>query len=203
MHCCAGITKDFISHLPETERRYYGLGPDGEPNGFLVDVGLGKIEGSLPAPTKEQLLEAGRAALQYNHSFGITSWLDPLADESVLATYRQLSERGELTAHVAAFPQVFARKPAEELARVQKLQQEFKGVPNLTISGVKIFADGVAEFPSQTAAMSKPYRSSGKNGELLFDPARFAELAIAADKQGLIVHVHALGDRAVKESLTG
>jgi predicted amidohydrolase YtcJ len=199
----AGITKDFISHLAETERRYYGLGPDGEPNGFLVDAGLGKIQGSLPAPTKEQLLEAGRAALQYNHSLGITSWLDPLADESVLATYRQLAEHGELTAHVVAFPQVFARKPAEELAGVQKLRQEFKGVPNLTVSGVKIFADGVVEFPSQTAAMSRPYRNSGKNGELLFDPARFAELAIAADKQGLVVHVHALGDRAVKESLNG
>ncbi len=199
----AGITKDFISHLPETERRYYGLGPDGEPNGFLVDTGLGKIQGSLPAPTNEQLLEAGRAALQYNHSLGITSWLDPLADESVLATYRQLSERGELTAHVAAFPQVFARKPVEELAEVQKLRQKFKDVPNLTVSGIKIFADGVVEFPSQTAAMSKPYRNTGKNGELLFDPARFAELAIMADKQGLIVHVHALGDRAVKESLNG
>src|SRR6266566_2974905 len=199
----AGITRDFIQHLPATERQYYGLGADGEANGFLVDAGLRKIQESLPAPTKEQLLQAGRAALQYNHSLGITSWLDPLADESVVATYRQLSERGELSAHVAAFPQVFARKPAEELARVQKLRQEFKGVPNLTIPGVKIFADGVVEFPSQTAAMSKPYRNTGKNGELLFDPARFAELAIAADKQGLIVHVHALGDQAVKESLNG
>ena len=51
--------------------------------------------------------------------------------------------------------------------------------------------------------MTKPYRNSGKNGELLFEPARFAELVIAADKQGLIVHVHALGDLAVKESLNG
>jgi predicted amidohydrolase YtcJ len=199
----AGITKDFIGHLRATDRQYYGLGPDGEPNGFLVDAGLGNIQKQLPEPTKEQLLKAGHAALQYNHSLGITSWLDPLADESVLATYRQLAERGELTAHVAAFVQVLARKPAEELAGVQKLRQEFKGVPNLTVPGVKIFADGVIEFPSQTAAMSKPYRNSGKNGELLFDPARFAELVIAADKQGLIVHVHALGDRAVKESLDG
>jgi predicted amidohydrolase YtcJ len=37
----------------------------------------------------------------------------------------------------------------------------------------------------------------------LFDPARFAELVIQADKQGLIVHVHAIGDRAVKEALNG
>jgi len=199
----AGITKDFIQHLPATERQYYGLGADLEPNGFVVDAGKRKIEESLPAPTKEQLLEAGRAAIQYNHSLGITSWLDPLVDEPTLETYLQLSELGELTAHVVAFPQVFARKPAEELANVQRLREQFKNVRNLAVSGVKIFADGVVEYPSQTAAMTKPYRNTGKSGELLFEPARFAELAIAADKQGLIVHVHALGDRAVKESLNG
>lgn len=199
----AGITKDFIQHLPANDRQYYGVDSKLEPNGFLVDAGLRKVQENLPEPTKEQLLEGGRAAVQYNHSLGITSWLDPLSDESVLETYRQLAEHGELTAHVVAFPQVLARKPAEELANVQKLREKFKSVPNLSVTGVKIFADGVVEYPSQTAAMTKPYRNSGKNGELLFEPARFAELVIAADKQGLIVHVHALGDLAVKESLNG
>ena len=199
----AGITKDFIQHLAANDRQYYGVDADLEPNGFLVDAGLRKIQENLPEPTKEQLLEGGRAALDYNHSLGITSWLDPLADESVLETYRQLAERGELTAHVVAFPQVFARKPAEELANVQRLREKFKSIPHLTVSGVKIFADGVVEYPSQTAAMTRPYRNSGKSGELLFEPARFAELVIAADKQGLIVHVHALGDLAVKEALNG
>ena len=199
----AGITKDFVQHLPANDRQYYGVDWKLEPNGFLVDAGLRKVQENLPEPTKEQLLEGGRAAVQYNHSLGITSWLDPLADESVLETYRQLAEHGELTAHVVAFPQVLARKPAEELANVQKLREKFKSIPNLSVTGVKIFADGVVEYPSQTAAMTKPYRNSGKNGELLFEPARFAELVIAADKQGLIVHVHALGDLAVKESLNG
>ena len=199
----AGITKNFIQLLPTSDRQYYGVDSDQEPNGFLVDAGLRKVQESLPEPSKEQLLEGGRAAVQYNHSLGITSWLDPLADESVLETYRQLAEHGELIAHVVAFPQVFALKPAEELANVQRLREKFKNIPNLSVVGVKIFADGVVEYPSQTAAMTKPYRNSGKNGELLFEPARFAELVIAADKQGLIVHVHALGDLAVKEALNG
>ena len=199
----AEITKDFISHLSETDRKYYGTDSNLEPNGFVVDAGHRKLQAVVPQPTKEQLLEAGRAAVQYNHSLGITSWLDPIADESVLTAYRQLAERGELTAHVAGMVQVYAKDPAAELRNVQKIRQEYKDVPNLTIPGVKIFADGVAEYPSQTAAMSTPYRNSGKSGELLFDAARFAELAIAADKQGLIVHVHALGDRAVTESLNG
>jgi predicted amidohydrolase YtcJ len=71
------------------------------------------------------------------------------------------------------------------------------------VTGIKIFADGVAEFPSQTAHLTKPYKNTGHNGDLLFDPAKFAELCISADKQGLIIHVHAIGDGAVTASLDG
>ena len=169
-----------------------------------MDAGVDKIEAFVPAPSQQQLLEAGRAAVQYLHSLGITAWLDAMAEPPILATYRSLAQNGELTAHVAALPVVNPRNDlAKELEIVQKQRQEFAGTPNLTIPGIKVFADGVLEFPSQTASLTKPYRNTGKSGDLLFDPARFAELATAADKQGLIVHVHALGDRAVKESLNG
>ena len=200
----AGITKEFLAHLSAAERAYYGAGKDGEPNGFAVDAGREKLDAVVPPPSKEQLLAGGRAAVQYLHSLGITAWLDALADDSVLSTYKSLAEHGELTAHVAAFWKVEPRnEPAKELEIVRKVRQQYAGIPNLTIPGIKVFADGVLEYPSQTAALTKPYRNTGKPGDLLFDPARFAELATAADKQGLIVHVHALGDRAVKEALNG
>jgi predicted amidohydrolase YtcJ len=51
--------------------------------------------------------------------------------------------------------------------------------------------------------LTAPYKNSGRLGDLLFDPTRFAELATLTDKQGLIVHVHAIGNRAVKEALNG
>jgi predicted amidohydrolase YtcJ len=198
----AGVTKEFVSHLSDLERSYYGVGRDLEPNGFAVDSGLSKIRTVVPAPTKEQWLEGGRAAVQYLHSMGITAWIDAVANEPVLSTYKSLAERGELTAHVAAFPVANPRNdPAQELAAYQKLRAKFAGVPELAMPGIKVFADGVVEYPSQTAALTRPYRNTGKSGELLFDPARFAVLVTAADKQGLIVHIHALGDLAVKESL--
>ena len=199
----ARITKEFISRLSERERAYYGLGPELQPNGFLVDAGLDNLMSVVPAPTKEQWLDGGRAAVQYLHSLGITAWLDPLADEAVLSTYKLLANRGELTVSVvAAFPQVSPRNdPAKELAAVQQLRKQFQGVPHLTIPGFKIFADGVVEYPSQTAALTKPYKNTGRSGDLLFDPAQFAGLVTAADRQGLIVHVHAIGNRAVKETL--
>ncbi|MBN0134100.1 amidohydrolase family protein, partial [Pseudomonas aeruginosa] len=44
---------------------------------------------------------------------------------------------------------------------------------------------------------------SRKTGELLIDPAHFGELVSAADASGWLVHVHAIGDRAVREALNG
>jgi predicted amidohydrolase YtcJ len=200
----AGVNEEFLSHLTDLQRSYYGVGRDLAPTGFAVDAGLDKIQALLPAPTKEQYLEGARAAVNYLHSLGITAWLDPMASEPIFAAYRTLAESGELTAHVAAFPVVNPRNdPVQELEAFQKLRSKFAGLADLTIPGIKVFADGVVEFPSQTAALTKPYRNSGKSGELLFDPARFAVLVAAADKQGLIVHVHAIGDLAVKESLNG
>jgi predicted amidohydrolase YtcJ len=158
---------------------------------------------AVPQPSRQELLSAGRSAVHYLNSLGITAWLDARAGEPVLTAYRDLSEHGELTAHVGAFPEVKAMKETDEdpLAKVQILRKEFNDVPNLRIPGIKIYADGVAEYPSQTAAMSAPYKNSGKYGELLINPARFSQVVTAADKQGLIVHIHAIGDKAVTESL--
>jgi len=201
----AGITADFLKKLSVGERSYYGVDneKDLQPNGFLVDAGMEKIEPLLPAPTADELLAAGRAAVQYNYSLGITAWLDPLASDYVLRAYKMLADRGELTSEVVAFPQVFARDPAAELAGLQKTREAYKNVPHLHVTGIKVFADGVAEYPSQTAHLSKPYRNTGRNGDLLFEPKKFAELCVAADKQGLIIHVHAIGDGAVTEALDG
>jgi predicted amidohydrolase YtcJ len=199
----AGITADFLKKLSAGERSYYGVSKDMQPNGFLVDAGMEKIEPLLPLPTADKLLAAGRAALQYNYSLGITAWLDPLASDDVLQAYKLLADHGELISQVVAFPQVFAKDPAAELSAVQKTRDLYKNVPNLHVTGIKVFADGVVEYPSQTAHLTKPYKNTGRNGDLLFDPKKFAELCIAADKQGLIIHVHALGDGAVKEALDG
>jgi len=157
----------------------------------------------MPPPTDAEILAAGRAALKYNYSLGITAWLEPSAPESTLKAYRMLNERGELNNEVVAFPKVLSKDPPAELNFVHMQQETYGNIPHLHITGIKIFADGVAEFPSQTAHLTKPYKNSGRNGELLYDQKAFNQLCIAADKEGLIIHVHAIGDGAVKSALDG
>ena len=203
MHQRAGITADYLKTLNADQRSYFGYDKDMQPNGFLVDAGQHKVDRLMPPPTDAEILAAGRAALKYNYSLGITAWLEPSAPESTLKAYRMLNERGELNNEVVAFPKVLSKDPPAELNFVHMQQETYGNIPHLHITGIKIFADGVAEFPSQTAHLTKPYKNSGRNGELLYDQKAFNQLCIAADKEGLIIHVHAIGDGAVKSALDG
>ncbi len=210
----AGIDAAKIAALPAAARHTIGQHPDGTPNGFLVDAGLYPVTDLLPALTHDTLMSAGRQALAHYRSLGVTGWMDPLANElpgaevhndslGVLPVYRDLALRGELTAHVAALLMADSKARPADLDELDKVRRQFLGVPNLTLPGIKVFADGVAEMPAQSAAMLEPYRNSGQHGELLLDPAHFGELVSAADARGWLVHVHAIGDRAVRAALDG
>ena len=210
----AGVNAASIAVLPEDARNTIGRHPDGTPNGFLVDASLYPVTDLLPPLSQDTLLTAGRMALDYSKQLGITGWMDPLANElpgsdvhndslGVLPVYKALAENGELTAHVAALLMADSKARPADLDELDKVRQQFIDVPNLTLPGIKVFADGVAEMPAQSAAMLEPYRNSGQRGELLLDPAHFGELVSAADARGWLVHVHAIGDRAVRVALDG
>jgi predicted amidohydrolase YtcJ len=209
----AGITADYIRGLPVNDRHCYGIDRDFNPNGFMVDACKVKLDKSLPAVSAESMLKAGEAAIHYMNGLGITGWLDAAVsgvvggavpasadDPGFLPVYRALAERGELTAHVAAYPVVQPDLGSQQIDVVEAMRAKFKDVPNLTMPGLKVFADGVVEIPSQTAALTKPYVHTGRSGQLLFTPEKNALVSEAA-RRGLNVHIHAIGDLAVKKSL--
>jgi predicted amidohydrolase YtcJ len=210
----AGITAAYLHKLVPTQRTYYGFGAAFAPNGFVVDVGLTHLRMSLPPASMETQLSFGRAGVHYLNALGITGWLDaavagvvggdePLTvdDPGALPVYRELARRGELTAHVVAYPVIRPNDGAQQLDVVEALRKQYADVSNLTIPGPKVFADGVVEYPSQTAALTKPYLNTGRSAPVLFDPLRFNDLVVEADRRGMIVHIHAIGDLAVKASL--
>ncbi|MBU4632465.1 amidohydrolase [Pseudomonas chlororaphis] len=215
----AGIDAALLKSLPEAERDTIGQLADGRPNGFLVDAGWDRVAAKMPVPSSAALLNAAQSAVRYNNSLGITAWMDPAAnaapDEAVFAlkptaqtvgvlpAYKALAESGGMSAHVAALLVANPKSRPADLDVLEQVSQQFQGIPNLTLPGVKIFADGVIEYPAQSAAMIDPYSNSHKQGELLIDPEHFGELVSAIDQRGWRVHIHAIGDRAVRESLNG
>jgi predicted amidohydrolase YtcJ len=205
----AGLNKAFIDHVENSTKKYFGVDANGNPNGFIADSGVDKINPILPADNTDWF-KAGEKAMEYNSSLGITAILDPYAGEitdkenSDLNTYQLLSKQHKLTAHVASVVLGDANAdPAKQISKLKELQKKYRGTKNLWVNGFKIFADGVIEYPTQTAALSQPYTNSGSKGALMFDAAKFKRFAVMADKANLLVHVHAIGDRAVTETLNG
>lgn len=215
----AKIDAALVKSLPAHEQGYVGHEADFTPTGFFAESRWDQVRGQIPPASPEVMLKAAREAVKVNNQYGVTAWMDAASNAGpgdalfdftateqtlgVLPLYRQLAENGELTAHVAALMLTNSQSKPADLEVLARVMKQFEGVPNLTFPGIKVFADGILEYPGQTAAVIVPYKNSNKNGELLIDPAHFGELVVAAEKRGWIVHMHAVGDRAVRESLNG
>ncbi|AGI23269.1 amidohydrolase [Pseudomonas sp. ATCC 13867] len=215
----AGLDAQRLRGLSALEQQNIAHDKHFNPTGFLVDSGFDLAAAAMPVADTQTMKRAGVAAVKYNNSLGITAWMDPAANGApgealfnitpteksvgVLPVYRDLARDGQLSAHVAALLVANPKSRPADLAVLDKVRQQFQGIPNLTLPGIKIFADGVIEFPAQSAALLEDYKNSHKPGELLIDPQHFGELVSAADARGWLVHIHAIGDRAVRESLNG
>ncbi len=170
--------------------------PDtGEPTGLLRDTAMGLVDDLIPPLTDDELAAAVEAALDAARRVGITS-LDDMAglsaDEQrrLLRCYQRLAADDKLTARI------HLRWPLaawQELADVG-VQRGFGG-PWLTIGGLKGFCDG--SLGSSTARMFQPYLNEPQStGVFVTSPQRLEEWVTSADRAGLAVAVHAIGDRA-------
>ncbi|MNM77492.1 N-substituted formamide deformylase precursor [compost metagenome] len=208
-----------VKGMSEQDRSYVGHEADFTPNGYFSESQWDQVRSQIPAASEEVMLKAAREAVRINNQYGVTAWMDAAAnagsDDSlfdfkateqsygVLPLYRTLAEKGELSAHVAALMIANPKSRPADLEVLASVMNKFQGVPNLSFPGIKVFVDGVLEYPGQTAAVLAPYKNSQKNGQLLIEPEHFGELVAAAQQRDWIVHMHAVGDRAVRESLNG
>jgi hypothetical protein len=164
----------------------------GEPTGVLKDAAMSYVWKVIPASSFEEKLAAARAATDHAASLGVTSVQDMSAGNDV-GVYQTLLDRGELKTRVYAV----APLPAwERLARTG-IRAHFGSVM-LRIGGLKGFADG--SLGSTTALFFEPYRdapnTSGLAGDEMFPEGVMLERVRGADRAGLQVMIHAIGDRA-------
>lgn len=167
---------------------------------------LGLSTGRDPDPTPTVAERAHdkallRRGLAHCAAHGITSIHNMDGNRYTLDLLAELEAEGELTARVRV-PFHFKPEMSEDaLEEAEALARDFAG-PRLRSGFVKLFMDGVLE--SWTAALIDDYADRpGIRGDLLFDPERFADLAVRIDAAGLQIAVHAIGDRAVRTVLDG
>ncbi|MDQ3907361.1 MAG: amidohydrolase [Acidobacteriota bacterium] len=185
----AGVTKDtpdppggLIVRDPKT----------GEPTGVLKDAAQSFVYAKMPDPSWDERLDYARAATNHASSVGVTSVQDMSAGTDV-GVYQFLASRGELKTRVYA---VSPLADWERLGRVG-VRARFGG-DLIRIGGLKGFADG--SLGSTTALFFEPYldapNTSGIPSDELYTPEKMYEHIRAADRAGLQVMIHAIGDKA-------
>jgi hypothetical protein len=192
----AGITKD----RPDPPNGRIERDPKtGEPTGTLREDAMDLAAAHLPEYTAEEYLQGLRRGLEMANEFGISSLQEASADSQSLEAYAELDRRGELTARVVAAMYVDPAEGVEQIPRLAAMRKKYQG-RRLRANAVKIFADGVIE--ARTAAVLEPYLDKpGDRGKANLEPAAFNELVTALDREGFQVHVHAIGDRAIRMAL--
>ena len=164
----------------------------GEPTGVLKDAAQNFVWKVVPPATFEERLEAARAATNYAAKLGVTSVQDMSAGTDV-GVYQTLLDRGELKTRIYAV----APLPQWERLAHTGVRAHF-GSEMLRVGGLKGFADG--SLGSTTALFYEPYRddpsTSGIAGDEMYPEGAMLERVREADRAGLQIIIHAIGDRA-------
>ena len=171
----------------------------GEPSGTLREAASELVGRVIPEPDTEEYVNGLRSAMALANRFGITSIIEASADDKLLETYSGMDKSGGLTLRVLASIYVDPEKGVEQVGDLVQKREKFQG-RFLKATDAKIFIDGVIE--SHTAALLEPYLDRpGDRGEPIMEAQEFNRLAIALDKAGFQIHVHAIGDRAIRMTL--
>jgi predicted amidohydrolase YtcJ len=192
----AGITEK----TPDPEDGHIERKPGtNEPSGTLREAAAEIVSRLIPEPTAEEYLNGLRAGLALANRFGITSIIEASADDPILEAYAALDRSGELTVRVLASIYVAPEKGPAQVDELVQKRERYRG-RILKATDAKIFIDGVIE--SHTAALLEPYLDRpGDPGKPILEAEEFNRLAVALDKAGFQIHVHAIGDRAVRMTL--
>lgn len=180
----------------------------GRPTGTLHEGAMSLVERLITTTTDDEYYQAFLVAQEYLHSLGITAWQEAiLGDYAALddpsSTYVRAAEAGELTARVRGalwWERDHGVEQVEALLERRRVLTRDRFDP----ASVKVMQDGIAE--NYTAAMTAPYLDGcgcgTRNTGLSFvDPAVLREGVVRLDAEGFQVHVHAIGDRAIREAL--
>ncbi|HEX9658600.1 MAG TPA: amidohydrolase [Bacteroidota bacterium] len=163
----------------------------GEPTGILKDEAMSFVYRHMPEASEDELMEAARLALAEARKFGLTSIQD-MAFSSHVKIYKRLKEEGELTARM------YCRLPigmTDELIKAGMKAGD--GDEWIRTGSLKAFADG--SLGSSTALFFEPYDSDpttrGLPSDLVLD-GRLEKWAMAGDRAGMQLSIHAIGDSA-------
>ena len=181
---------------------------DGGPQGTLHEGAATLVGRHVPAASLEEKVQGLLLAQEHLHARGITAWQDAIVGDYLgnpdpLPAYLAAAQAGKLTARVRGALWWDRHRGGDQFGELLARREEGQA-GRFTAGTVKIMQDGVAE--NFTAGMIEEYLDScgcqsGGRGLSYVPPDVLREQVTRLDAAGFQVHLHAIGDRAVREAL--
>jgi len=196
------------AHTPDPPDGRIERRADGTAQGTLHEGAASLVGRHIPAITLDDQVRGLLLAQQHLHARGITAWQDAIVGEYLgsadpLPAYLAAAAAGKLTARVQGALWWDRDRGAEQLPGILARREQGQA-GRFRANTVKIMQDGVAE--SFTAGMIEPYLDScgcqtANRGLSHVDAEELRGYVTLLDAAGFQVHLHAIGDRAVREAL--
>ncbi|MFF1828512.1 amidohydrolase [Paenarthrobacter sp. NPDC058040] len=193
----AGITDD----TPHPDGGIIARDGAGKATGMLIEHAADLVSALIPDPDQQHIRRALLAAQSYLHSLGVTAWQDAAVGQALgmpdsYGHYLSLESDGLLTATVTGALWWQRDLGLEQIELFKERRATAKG--RFQATAVKIMVDGVCE--NLTAALTRPYNGHPHElGMSLIEPEQLARIAREVDAAGFDLHLHAVGDQAVRD----
>ncbi len=170
----------------------------GEPTGFLRSnarfMGPVGLNGVRPRPDPATLKEAIVIGVNEAVKYGLTAIHVPSADHDEIKVTQELAAEGKLPLRVNLLPKVELLDSVLRLGVNSGLGDEM-----LRLGAIKIFSDG--SLIARTAAVKEHFEGEPENVGILNDREMFDIQIMQANRAGMQIAVHAVGDRAIEAVL--
>jgi predicted amidohydrolase YtcJ len=169
-------------------------GPNGEPTGLLKDNAMLLVAAKVPEASDEMKDRALDAAMRHVAAHGVTS-VHNMGSWDDLDVFARAHRAGRLGTRVYAAVPLRTWEKLRDVVAARTYGAEGRGDGWLRVGGLKGFVDG--SLGSHTAAFHEPFADApGDRGLFVNTPEDLHSWIAGADRAGLHVLVHAIGDRA-------
>jgi len=167
----------------------------GEPTGLLLDGALHNVLLAMGNPSLRASVAMLRSWIHHANELGYTTLLDAGGSPEPAQLYQILDRLGLLDIRLHSAFVVVPTEPGIPQLKALIDQGAFHASETNAATTIKLLIDGVIE--SNTGALEPGYGLEGEPPPPYFAPGPLNEFVIAADREGIMVHMHATGDRAV------
>ena len=174
--------------------------PDGSPLGTLVErPAIDLVLDRAPQPSVEADVEALAWATTRLAEHGIAWAQEAWTEVADIPAWIAAARRGRLAVDVDLALRADPERWPGQLVELRRAADEIAGVDGLTARTVKFFVDGILE--NHTAHLLDCYHDAHTRGLPNWQPEQLEGAVAACDAAGFDIHLHAIGDAAVRAAI--